>query len=170
MALNIDAKFEGKLTFAFKNDEQFGKFSPEHLKTSKFRLWWDCFKSKVENVWAENLQGSYLPWQWKKMQNWKRNWLVVSKLRWGPWWILTRALENLKNLMGTLMGCLWPKYTTFELNKVKRSYISWQSRLMQHLIENWLVLSQMTWGIQEIFTRTLESLKIGTLMGSFYPK
>ena len=24
--------------------------------------------------------------------------------------------------------------------------------------------------IEEIFTRTLESLKIGTLMGSFYPK
>ena len=38
MALNIDAKFEGKLTFAFKNDEEFGKFSPQHLKVSKLGL------------------------------------------------------------------------------------------------------------------------------------
>ena len=32
------------------------------------------------------------------MENLKRNWLVVSKLTWGIWRILTRALENLKNL------------------------------------------------------------------------
>ena len=32
------------------------------------------------------------------MQNLKRNWLVSSKLTWGIWRILTRALENLKNL------------------------------------------------------------------------
>ena len=50
MVLNIDVEFEGKLTFAFKNDiRNLGKFSPEHLKVSKFGLW-DSFKSKVENV------------------------------------------------------------------------------------------------------------------------
>ena len=32
------------------------------------------------------------------MQNWKRNWLVASKLTWGLRWVLTQALENLKNL------------------------------------------------------------------------
>ena len=31
MALNIDATFEGKLTCAFKNDEEFSKFSTEHV-------------------------------------------------------------------------------------------------------------------------------------------
>ena len=41
---------------------------------------------------------------------------------------------------------------------------------MQNLKENWLVLSKMTWGIWQIFTRALESLKIGTLMGFFCPK
>ena len=41
---------------------------------------------------------------WRMMMNeeWckkvKRNWLVSSKLTWGIWQILTRALENLKNL------------------------------------------------------------------------
>ena len=47
---------------------------------------------------------------------------------------------------------------------------------MQHLIKNgqnfdkMANLLKMTWEIYEIFTRTLESPKIGTLMGSFYPK
>ena len=39
-----------------------------------------------------------MPWQWRMMQKLKRNWLVSSKLTWRIWRILTRALENLKNL------------------------------------------------------------------------
>ena len=88
-----------KIDFCFqKLYEDFGKLFPEHLKVSKFGLWWDSFKCKAENVWAQNLPGSYLSWQWKKMQSWKSNWLVISKLTWGLWWILTWALKNLKNL------------------------------------------------------------------------
>ena len=34
-ALNIGATFEGKLACAFKNDEEFSKFSPEHVWKSK---------------------------------------------------------------------------------------------------------------------------------------
>ena len=49
MALNIEAKVEGKLTFTFKNDKEFGKLLPEYLKVSKFGLW-NSFKSKVENA------------------------------------------------------------------------------------------------------------------------
>ena len=41
---------------------------------------------------------------------------------------------------------------------------------MHNLRKNWLVLSKMPWRIWQIFTRGLESLKIGTLMRSFYPK
>ena len=41
---------------------------------------------------------------------------------------------------------------------------------MQNLKENWLSLAKVTWAIWEIFTRALESLKIGTLMGFFCPK
>ena len=44
MALNTDAKFEGKLSFVFKIDmRNLGKFSPEHFKVSKLGLWWDSF-------------------------------------------------------------------------------------------------------------------------------
>ena len=44
-----------KTDFCFQKwDKEFGKFSPEHLKISKFGLWWDSFKSKLENVWTSN--------------------------------------------------------------------------------------------------------------------
>ena len=35
MALNFDAKFERKMTCGLKNDEEFRKFSPEHVRKSK---------------------------------------------------------------------------------------------------------------------------------------
>ena len=36
--------------------------------------------------------------------------------------------------------------------------------------KNWLVIWKFTWGIWQIFTREFDSPKIGTFMGSFYPK
>ena len=58
---------------------------------------------------------------------------------------------------------VWPR-------KAQRSYLSWHWRVMQNLKKNWLVVWKMTWGIWQIFTRALESVKIGTLMGFFCPK
>ena len=78
--------------------EEFGKFSPEHLQRSKNCDFYWVFLSKVQNVWASNLQGSQVSWQWRMMQNLRRNWLVSSKLTWGIWPNLTQALENVKNL------------------------------------------------------------------------
>ena len=50
MELNVDAKFEGKLTFAFKNDTRnLGNFNQSTLKSPN----WDfdeILLSKVENV------------------------------------------------------------------------------------------------------------------------
>ena len=51
------------------------------------------------------------------MQNLKRNWLVISKLTWGIWQILTRALEVSKIFI--LMGSFWAKYILFELKKYR---------------------------------------------------
>ena len=63
-----------------KWNEKLGKILPEHTKVSKLGLF---LLSKVENVWASNLQGSYVFWQWRMIQNLRRNWLVSSKLTWG---------------------------------------------------------------------------------------
>ena len=66
MELNVDAKFEGKLTFAFKNDTRnLGKFNQSTLKSRN----WDFDKillSKVENLWAWNLQGRFFVMIMKK--------------------------------------------------------------------------------------------------------
>ena len=70
--------------------------------------------SKVENVWVWNLEGSYMSWEWRMMQNLKRNWLANSKVTWVSWQILSRALENLENLhfsglLLTIVYNIWVK-------------------------------------------------------------
>ena len=84
------------------------------------------------------------------------------------WWILIRALKIHENLhFDWVISCkannIWPK-------NVQRSYLSWHWNAMQNLKKNWLVVWKMSWGILEIFTRTLGSVIIETLMGSFYPR
>ena len=168
MKLNSDAKFEEKLSCCLENDmSNLGNF---HQSTWKCQNWnFDkILLSKVENVWALNLQWSYVSWQWRMIQKLKRNWLVVLKLTWGTSQILTRALESLKNLCFNWL--LVTKVYNVWATKVQRSYLSWHWRVMQILKKNWLVVSKMAWRIWQIFTRALGSVKIETLMGSFCPK
>ena len=99
---------------------EFSKFSPEHVWKSKNWNFDGILLSKVENLWAQNLQGKFVSWQWRIMQNLKRNRLVSSKLTWGIWRILTRALENLKNLhfnglLLTKVYNVWAKKSIEEL-------------------------------------------------------
>ena len=50
MPVNIDAKFEGKLTFAFKNDmRNLGSFHQRTLKSQNWNFY-GILLSKVENV------------------------------------------------------------------------------------------------------------------------
>ena len=61
--------------YFLKWHEEFGKFSPKHVRNSKN---WDFYwvvLSKIENVCAWNLQGSYVSWEWRMMQNLNSNWL-----------------------------------------------------------------------------------------------
>ena len=80
------------------------------------------------------------------------------------WWILIPALKSPKNLHFDMS---FP--VMFDL-KTPSGVIFHDTRVMQNFKKNWLLLSKMTWGISEIFTRALEKLKIGTLMGFFCPK
>ena len=104
--------------------------------------------SKVENLWASNFQRSYVSWQWRMMQNLKRSWLVIPKLTWGIWWILTGALESLKDL--GFNGLLATKIYNVRAKKVQKSYLSWHWRVIQNLKKHWLVVWKMTWGIWQI--------------------
>ena len=55
---------------------------------------------------------SYVSWQWRVMQSFKKNWLVAWKMTWGNEQIFTVALESLK--VGTLMGFFYQKEKMYE--------------------------------------------------------
>ena len=111
-----------------------------------------------------------MSWQWRIIQNLKRNWLVISKLTWGIWWILTQALENLKTFHFNVLD--FSKVYIVWANKVQRSYLSWNWRGIQNLEKNRLVVPKLAWEIWQNFTRALESLQDfhlnGLLMSKVY--
>ena len=94
MALNIDTKFEGKLTFTFKNNmKNLGNF---HLKASKFGLWWDSFIQSRKSI-SLKFTGELFTMKMKKDPKLEEE-LICFKIDMRTLMILTGALENLKNL------------------------------------------------------------------------
>ena len=140
------------------------KFFPEHLKVSKLGLRWDPLIQSRKCV----ILKFTVSWHWRVMQNLERNWLVVSKLTWGICQILTWALKSLKNFH--FNGLPLSKVYIVWARKGQRSYLSWHWRVMQNLERNWVVVSNLTWGICQILTRTLESLKNFHFNGLFLIK
>ena len=136
--------------FFQKWPEEFSQFSPEHVWKSKN---WDfdgILLSKVENLWSRNLKGSFVSWQWKMIQNLKRNWLVNSKLTWEIWQILTRALENPKNLhfnrpLLTRVCNTWAKKSIEELClvtlKLMQNLKETGLCFLKFLLTGWIVIS-----------------------------
>ena len=73
MALKSGAKLEEKLTCGLEIDMT--NLANLYQRTWKSKNWeFDgILLSKVENVRVENLQRSFVSWQWGMMQNSKRN-------------------------------------------------------------------------------------------------
>ena len=71
-----------------------------------------------------------------------------------------RAVKSLK--IYTLIGC-------FLDEKIQKSYVSWQWRVMQSLKKSWILVSKMTWRIWWIFTQPLKGSKI-SLRWAIRPK
>ena len=134
----------------------FGKFSPEHSKGSKLELWWDSF---IQSRKCMNLKftGKLCVMTMKNDAKDLRNLTNFD--------LSTQKSQKLhfNGLPLTKLYNVWAK-------KVQMIYVWWYWILMQILMENWLLHSKMTREIWKIFTRALESLKIGTLIGFFYPK
>ena len=62
------------------------------------------------------------------------------------WWNFTWAVKSLK--FCTLMGSFCPNHIKFQLKRCRRViYLPWHWRMMQSFKKNWLVVSNMTWGI-----------------------
>ena len=123
---------------------------------------------KVSKISAKKVRGVIIheTEEWCKIWRKQKQFVVLKLTR--NWWILIQTLKSLKNLhFDWSLSCklcnVWSK-------KVQRSYLSWHWKVMQNLKKNGLVVWKMTWGIWQIFTRTLESVKISNFMGSFCPK
>ena len=169
MTLKSHAKFEEKLTCGLENDMR--NLANFHQNTWKYQNWYfhGILLSKVENEWARTLQRSYKQWHWRMLKNLNRNWLVISKLTSEIWWILTRALESLKNfhfngLHLTKVYNVWAKKSIGELCLMALNIdATFEGKLTCAFKNDMRNLANFH---QSMFGRP----KIGTLMGSLYPK
>ena len=95
--------------------------------------------TNVYNVWAKKVQ-SYGSLYWRSMQMLKEKWLVVSKMKWGIWWISPEHLQILK-------FAIWETFPS----KVYDVELKHYRGVMCHDTEewcikknNWLVVWKMT--------------------------
>ena len=167
--LKSDAKFGEKLTCYFKIDiKNLTNFDPR-IQKSKSLLLTGSFSRNYIFFEPRKVQRNYLSWHWRVMQNLERNWPVISKLPWRIWQILTQALKSLKNFQLNRL-LVWAKYKKVWREKVQRSYLSWHWRVVQNAEGNWLVVSNLTWGIWQFLTRALKSLQNFYFNGLFLRK
>ena len=121
--------------------EEFDEVWPEDLKVSKNVHFNGFLLSKAYIFWTKKEQRSYLSWNWRGMQNLERNRLVISKLAYGIWQLLTWALESLKHFH--FNGFLLSKVCVVWTKSVQMNYLSWNWRGMQNLGSNRLVISKL---------------------------
>ena len=118
--------------------KEYNKFSPECLKVSKLGLWRDPLMQSRKSMTLKFTEELYV----MKMKNdAKCEGEFISKLTWGTWQILTRALESLENLHFNML--LLSKVYIVWAKKVQRSYLSWHWRGIQNLERNRLVVSKL---------------------------
>ena len=108
-----------------------------------------------------------MSWQWRTMQNLKKNWLVISQLTWGIWQISTGALKNLKNvhfnrLLLTKLNNIWAKKSIEELFLIALNTDATFEGKLTCAFKNDMR------NLVNFHQSKFESLIIGTLMGSFY--
>ena len=168
MKLKRDTEFEKGTTFHFKIDIR--NLTNFELSTQKSQNvhFNGLLLSKVYITWAKKVQRSYLSWHWRVMMM-KMNCFcgIVDR-------------RNTFSLISSRDHC--PRSSPSRISNTPRSGIEPTQKLSSGLVEwscavvkknlkkNWLAVWKMTWGIWQIFTRSLKSVKIGTLMGSFCPK
>ena len=157
------------IELSFQNwHEEFDEFLPEHWKVSKIFILICSFWAKYVLFELKKYRGVIFDETQEGYKIWRGIDLSFQNLHkeFDKFWSERSKVSNIF----TLIGSFWAKYILSELKNAEE-YLSWHwRRVMQNLKKNWLVVWKMTWGILQIFTRALESVKIGTLMGSFCPK
>ena len=123
--------------------------------------------SKSYKVLVEKVQKSYFPLHWRVMESLRKNWLMVSNMIWGIWWIFTEPLKAWKSHFDELF-----------LSKVYKVWAKKIQRSIFHETEQWCkiwinhdpVVSKMAWRTGSTFIKALKGLKNCIFIGSFYPK
>ena len=102
------------------------------------------------------------------MQNLKKNWLVVWKMKWGIWQIFTKSYDSLKT--ETLMASFCLKLRMYEL----KNYRGVVCHDNEKWYKNWIGidLSVQNWHKEfgKFWPEHLKISKLCTLMGCFWPK
>ena len=106
----------------------------------------------MKKYWGVRL--SSVQKHWRVMQSLKKNWLLVPKMTRGIWLILMQAVRSLKNLR---------QKSTDELSGITLKNDGKFEEKLPYALKN--DISNLA-----NFDSTVESLKIYTLMGSFWPK
>ena len=166
MTLKSDAKFKEKLTCSLEYDmRSFVNFHPTTQKSQNFLLMgYFCLKYIWGLSWK--IQRSYLSWHRTVVQNLNKRWPCGFKNGKGNWVNFHYSIQKSEKLQ---IDGLFLSKAYVSVRKFKRNYVSWHWRAIQNLKESWFVASKKTFGIWLIFMRTVERLKICTLIGSFCP-
>ena len=126
----------------------------ESLKNLQFN---GLLLTKVYNVWAKKVQGNYVWWHWRLIQNLKEKWLLLPKMTWGIWQIWTRALQGLK--IRTFMGSFHQKWKLYDLKTYRGVMWHDNGQWCKNVKRNWLVSPKLTREIYRILTRALKNLR-----------
>ena len=92
---------------------------------------------KVYNLWPKTVQWSYISWHWRVLQNLKKNWLVVWKMK------------NLTNFHQNTSKCQNWYFHGIVLSKVENALATtyrgwkWHWRMIKNLKTNWLIVSKV---------------------------
>ena len=168
MTLKGDAKFKGKLTFTLKNDlRNLVNFHASSQKSENLHFDWLLLSSAYKGL-EEKLQKSYVSKHWRVIQSLKKNWLLVPKnniRNFEHFNVSSGKSENLHFdvLLLPKVYYVWAKKSTEGLYVITlANKANFEDKLPCALKNDMKDLTN--------FDPTLESLKICTLIGYFWPK
>ena len=139
-SLKIDATLDRKLTLAFKNDmRNLGNLHQSMSASLKIRTLMGYIYPKQKIYELKIYRGVLCHGNEEWCKIWREIDLSAQNLQEESDEVWPEHSKISK--MCTLMGFFWTKYIMFELIKIQGSYVWWHWILMQHLKENWLVLS-----------------------------
>ena len=123
MTLKGIAKFKWNLTCGLKNDiRNLANFHANISKSGNLGFDWSRL-SKAYKYLDEKVQKSYAWLHWRVIQSLNKKWLLVPKMTWGIWRILTWAVQSLK--ISTLLVYFCRKYIMFMLKRY-RGVVLWK--------------------------------------------